>query len=59
MNDKRSSTGDHVFDVVQIGYGPVGQVNALLLGQLGHDVAVVERHPTYPFTGSSRDRVVA
>jgi 2-polyprenyl-6-methoxyphenol hydroxylase-like FAD-dependent oxidoreductase len=46
MNDKRSSTEDKVFDVVQIGYGPVGQVNALQLGQLGHDVAVVERHPT-------------
>jgi 2-polyprenyl-6-methoxyphenol hydroxylase-like FAD-dependent oxidoreductase len=52
MIDHPRSTPDHVFDVVQIGYGPVGQVNALTLGQLGHDVAVVERHPT--LFGNSR-----
>ena len=30
-------------DVVQIGYGPVSQVLALMLGRQGHRVAVVER----------------
>jgi len=29
---------------LQIGYGPVGQVAAALLGRAGHDVAVFERH---------------
>jgi 2-polyprenyl-6-methoxyphenol hydroxylase-like FAD-dependent oxidoreductase len=33
-----------IVDVVQIGYGPVGQVHAALLGQAGHRVAVFERH---------------
>lgn len=33
-----------VYDVVQIGYGPVGQTHAALLGKLGHKVAVFERH---------------
>jgi len=32
-----------VFDVVQIGYGPVSQVLALMLARQGHQVAVVER----------------
>ncbi len=32
-----------VHDVVQIGYGPVSQVLALMLGRAGHRVAVVER----------------
>jgi 2-polyprenyl-6-methoxyphenol hydroxylase-like FAD-dependent oxidoreductase len=32
-----------LFDVVLIGYGPVGQVMAALLGQQGHSVAVFER----------------
>ena len=31
------------YDVVQIGYGPVSQVLALMLGRQGHRVAVVER----------------
>ena len=31
------------YDVVQIGYGPVSQVLALMLGRLGYRVAVVER----------------
>jgi 2-polyprenyl-6-methoxyphenol hydroxylase-like FAD-dependent oxidoreductase len=35
---------DVIYDVVQIGYGPVGQANAALLGQRGHRVAVFERH---------------
>ena len=32
-----------LYDVVQIGYGPVSQVLALMLGRQGHRVAVVER----------------
>lgn len=37
------------YDVVQIGFGPVGQTNAALLGQRGHKVAVFDRWPTtYP-----------
>lgn len=34
-----------LFDVVQIGYGPVGQTMAALLGQQGHSVLVFERQP--------------
>ena len=37
---------DTMYDVVQIGYGPVGQANAAMLGQAGHSVAVFERHPS-------------
>lgn len=37
-------TTEDIYDVVQIGYGPVGQVSAALLGKLGHKVAVFERH---------------
>jgi 2-polyprenyl-6-methoxyphenol hydroxylase-like FAD-dependent oxidoreductase len=40
------SDNDTLFDVVQIGYGPVGQASAAMLGKLGHEVAVFERHPT-------------
>jgi 2-polyprenyl-6-methoxyphenol hydroxylase-like FAD-dependent oxidoreductase len=36
---------DEIVDVLQIGYGPVGQVNAGLLGRLGRTVAVVEQYP--------------
>src|SRR4051812_48866102 len=36
------STLDH--DVLVIGYGPVGQTAAALLGRAGHDVAVVDRY---------------
>ena len=32
-----------IFDVVQVGYGPVGQAMAALLGRRGHRVAVFER----------------
>lgn len=35
-----------IFDVVQIGYGPVGQVLAAQLGKRGRTVAVYERHPS-------------
>src|SRR5262249_52549925 len=34
------------YDVVQVGYGPVGQAMAALLGSYGHRVGVFERHPT-------------
>lgn len=35
---------EQIFDVIQIGYGPVGQTSAALLGKLGRTVAVFERH---------------
>lgn len=36
-------------DVVIVGLGPVGSALAILLGQMGHDVTVLERWPTaYP-----------
>lgn len=38
------SVESKIHDVVQIGYGPVGQVSAALLGNAGHDVAIFERH---------------
>ena len=42
-------TGPDAYDVVQIGYGPVGQVMSALLGRAGHRVAVFERWPdAYP-----------
>src|SRR6478672_2689488 len=40
-------TPDH--DVAIVGYGPVGQTAAILLGRLGYGVAVFERWPSlYP-----------
>ena len=35
---------DEMFDVVIVGYGPVGQMLAALLGRAGHRVAVFEQH---------------
>ncbi|GFG85625.1 bifunctional 3-(3-hydroxy-phenyl)propionate/3-hydroxycinnamic acid hydroxylase [Mycolicibacter algericus] len=35
---------DFDFDVAVVGYGPVGQTTAALLGQYGHRVLVIERH---------------
>lgn len=38
-----------IHDVAIVGFGPVGQTLALLLGQRGHDVVVLERQPKpYP-----------
>jgi 2-polyprenyl-6-methoxyphenol hydroxylase-like FAD-dependent oxidoreductase len=37
---------DILYDVVQIGYGPVGQANAAILGKRGHRVAVFEKQPS-------------
>ncbi|WP_213571455.1 bifunctional 3-(3-hydroxy-phenyl)propionate/3-hydroxycinnamic acid hydroxylase [Rhodococcus sp. USK13] len=34
-----------MYDIVQIGYGPVGQTAAAILGKSGHRVAVFERWP--------------
>jgi 2-polyprenyl-6-methoxyphenol hydroxylase-like FAD-dependent oxidoreductase len=37
------------YDIAIVGYGPVGQTAAILLGRLGHSVAVFERWPAlYP-----------
>jgi 2-polyprenyl-6-methoxyphenol hydroxylase-like FAD-dependent oxidoreductase len=36
---------DEMFDVVIVGYGPVGQLAAILLGQKGYRVGVFERWP--------------
>lgn len=35
---------DEMFDVVIVGYGPVGQMLAALLGRAGHHVGVFEQH---------------
>ncbi len=34
---------DSIHDVIQVGYGPVSQALALMLGRQGRDVAVIER----------------
>ena len=36
---------DEMFDVVIVGYGPAGQIAAILLGQKGYRVSVFERWP--------------
>ncbi len=35
------------YDVAIVGCGPVGQLLAMLLGQNGHRVAILERHPEF------------
>lgn len=35
-----------IYDVIQVGYGPVGQSMAYLLGEKGYSVAVFEKWPT-------------
>lgn len=35
-----------IYDVIQVGYGPVGQVMSYLLGEKGHNIAVFERWPS-------------
>jgi 2-polyprenyl-6-methoxyphenol hydroxylase-like FAD-dependent oxidoreductase len=51
-NTGRSSgerMGTPLYDVIQVGYGPVSQTLALMLGRQGRSVAVVERWKTrYP-----------
>lgn len=43
--DPNARHDDVDYDIVLIGYGPVGQTLAALLGQAGHRVAVFERWP--------------
>lgn len=38
---------DEHYDVAVVGYGPVGQALATLLGRAGHKVAVIEKWPTF------------
>lgn len=44
MTDETAPDTETVYDVVQIGFGPVSQVLSLALGRKGHSVAVFERH---------------
>ena len=37
-----------IFDVAIVGYGPVGAALAILLGQQGHRVVVLERYTEPP-----------
>lgn len=47
--------GEEVLDVAIVGFGPVGQALAGLLGQAGHRVAVFERHgEVYPLPRAVR-----
>jgi 2-polyprenyl-6-methoxyphenol hydroxylase-like FAD-dependent oxidoreductase len=35
---------DEIYDLVQVGMGPVGLTMAALTAQAGHSIAVIERH---------------
>jgi 3-(3-hydroxy-phenyl)propionate hydroxylase/flavoprotein hydroxylase len=51
---------DATYDVIIVGYGPVGMVAACLLGRAGHRVAVFERYPAIyrlPRVGGVHDDV--
>lgn len=37
---------EQMYDVLQVGFGPVGQANAAILGRAGRSVAVFERYPS-------------
>ncbi|MEU3508240.1 bifunctional 3-(3-hydroxy-phenyl)propionate/3-hydroxycinnamic acid hydroxylase [Streptomyces longwoodensis] len=41
-----SSDSSKAYDVAVVGFGPVGQMLALLLGRAGHDVIALERWPS-------------
>jgi 2-polyprenyl-6-methoxyphenol hydroxylase-like FAD-dependent oxidoreductase len=43
MDRHLNASADHEYDVAIVGYGPVGQILALLLARAGHDVLVLER----------------
>ncbi len=45
----KGATVEPTYDVAIVGYGPVGQLLATLLGRRGHQVVVIERYPAiYP-----------
>ncbi|HEX3511325.1 MAG TPA: bifunctional 3-(3-hydroxy-phenyl)propionate/3-hydroxycinnamic acid hydroxylase [Solirubrobacteraceae bacterium] len=49
MEGSAERAGGLGYDVAIVGYGPVGQTTAILLGRLGYSVAVFERWPDlYP-----------
>ena len=43
---KHAVSGNKIYDVIVVGYGPTGMLAAVLLGRAGHRVAVVERYKT-------------
>ena len=49
MQDTSVAEAADVVDVAVVGYGPTGQILALLLARMGHRVTVIERRPDlYP-----------
>ncbi len=50
-----TAPAEEMYDVAIVGYGPVGQTLAALLGRCGHRVAVIERHhDIYPLPRAVR-----